>query len=465
MCINLLLTLESAYDIMFTEAAEVLLKDLLLQYDLQQLVDFETHKSGHTIDLVITRQSDTLVQSVSVSEYVSDHRGINCLLNLQKPEYTKRLLNYRKLKSIDLDKFADDVIASPLISNPVTTTHDLTDQYNAVLSQLVNVHAPMQTRHIIDRPAVPWCNQRFIEQKRRRRQLERKWLKSRLTVDHDIFKTQRDLCKRFLTVAKTLYYNEKIKGCGGNQKELFKITNHLTHRKHISNLPTDLPAHAFSAYFIGKIDQIRDDLASNRADPAPPSLSSSRPSPNPTLTTLNPVSEQEIAKIIQSSSPKSCQLDPLPTVMVKNLKTTLAVPITRLINMSLATGEIPDSFKTALITPVLKNESLDSTEKKNYRPISNLPFVSKVAEKVAAARLNSHLEEGKLLESQQSAYKKFHSVETALLKVHNDIMCAVDSKRAAMRQSSSYTHSSHPDLTFVTAFLPVFLRQYMTLGL
>ena len=118
--------------------------------------------------------------------------------------------------------------------------------------------------------------------------------------------------------------------------------------------------------------------------------------------------------------------------MVKNLKTTLAVPITRLINMSLATGEIPDSFKTALITPVLKNESLDSTEKKNYRPISNLPFVSKVAEKVAAARLNSHLEEGKLLESQQSAYKKFHSVETALLKVHNDIMCAVDSKRAAM---------------------------------
>ena len=191
-------------------------------------------------------------------------------------------------------------------------------------------------------------------------------------------------------------------------------------------------ADAFSAYFIGKIDQIRDDLASNQADPAPPSLSSSRPSPSPTLTTLNPASEQEIAKIIQSSSPKSCQLDPLPTVLVKNLKTTLAVPITRLINMSLATGEIPDSSKTALITPVIKNESLDSTEKKNYRPISNLSFVSKVAEKVVAARLNSHLEEGKLLESQQSAYKKFHSVETALLKVHNDIMCAVDSKRAAM---------------------------------
>ena len=213
---------------------------------------------------------------------------------------------------------------------------------------------------------------------------------------------------------------------------MFKITNHLMHRKQISNLPTDMPADAFSAYFIGKIDQIRDDLASNRADPAPPSLSSSRPSPSPTLTTLNPASEQEIVKIIQSSSPKSCQLDPLPTVLVKNLKTTLAVPITRLINMSLATGEIPDSSKTALITPVIKNESLDSTEKKNYRPISNLSFVSKVAEKVVTARLNSHLEEGKLLESQQSAYKKFHSVETALLKVHNDIMCAVDSKRAAM---------------------------------
>ena len=58
--------------------------------------------------------------------------------------------------------------------------------------------------------------------------------------------------------------------------------------------------------------------------------------------------------------------------------------------------------------------------------------MSKVTEKVVAARLNAHLLENQLRESHQSAYRKFHSVETALLKVHNDIMCAVDSKKAVL---------------------------------
>lgn len=69
---------------------------------------------------------------------------------------------------------------------------------------------------------------------------------------------------------------------------------------------------------------------------------------------------------------------------------------------------------------------------KNYRPISNLSFVSKVAEKFVAGRLNAYLSEHQLRENQQSAYRRCHSVETALLKVHNDIMCAVDSKKAVL---------------------------------
>ena len=101
-------------------------------------------------------------------------------------------------------------------------------------------------------------------------------------------------------------------------------------------------------------------------------------------------------------------------------------------NMSLASCQFSDSFKTALITPAIKKQTLDCNNMNNYRPISNLSFVSKVTEKVVARRLNVHLSKNQLRECQQSAYRKFHSVETALLKVHNDIMCAVDSKKAVL---------------------------------
>ena len=65
-------------------------------------------------------------------------------------------------------------------------------------------------------------------------------------------------------------------------------------------------------------------------------------------------------------------------------------------------------------------------EFKNYRPISNLSFLSKILEKIVAKRLNAHIEEQLLSNHVQSAYKRFHSTETALLKIHNDIICNMD---------------------------------------
>ena len=74
----------------------------------------------------------------------------------------------------------------------------------------------------------------------------------------------------------------------------------------------------------------------------------------------------------------------------------------------------------------MKKPDLDSNELKNYRPVSNLPFVSKVLEKVVDKRLEAHLTSNNLHEKHQSAYRKFHSTETALLKVQNDILQSLD---------------------------------------
>ena len=78
-------------------------------------------------------------------------------------------------------------------------------------------------------------------------------------------------------------------------------------------------------------------------------------------------------------------------------------------------------FKTAFVTPLLKKDNLDVNKKKTYRSVSNIPFISKGLEKIAVKQLLEHLTTNGLLEEYQSAYRKAHSTETALLIVHNDL--------------------------------------------
>ena len=127
-----------------------------------------------------------------------------------------------------------------------------------------------------------------------------------------------------------------------------------------------------------------------------------------------------------SSPRKSCELDPLPTVLLKACLDVLIKPITDIINASLCLGLFPEDFKCAHVNPVLKKTTLPKEELNSYRPISNHFLISKILEKVVANRLSSHIYINGLTNASQSAYKQFHSTETALLKVHNDINLNID---------------------------------------
>ena len=87
---------------------------------------------------------------------------------------------------------------------------------------------------------------------------------------------------------------------------------------------------------------------------------------------------------------------------------------------------MPGILKQAILKPLLKNPFLDSNYFKNYRPISNLRFISKTIEKCVAKQLIQYLDINDLGETFKSAYKRNHSTETALLRVHNDIAMAID---------------------------------------
>ena len=139
--------------------------------------------------------------------------------------------------------------------------------------------------------------------------------------------------------------------------------------------------------------------------------------------------ETEVYNICMNTK-KTCSLDPLPTSVLHPCFQSLAPVYTHIINMSLSQGKVPASLKEAIVIPLLKKPSLDPDVLSNYRPVSNLPQLSKTLEKVVANQLMYHADN--MSDMYQSAYRKYHSTETALLCVTNDIKLAMDSKKGTI---------------------------------
>ena len=105
------------------------------------------------------------------------------------------------------------------------------------------------------------------------------------------------------------------------------------------------------------------------------------------LLEFEPVSELDVEKLIKLLSSKNCVSDPLPTWMIKHYLPVRLPFIINIVNFSLLTSTVPNQFKSAVITPILKKPSLDSNVLKNFRPVANLPFISKVVEKAVAQHI------------------------------------------------------------------------------
>ena len=148
------------------------------------------------------------------------------------------------------------------------------------------------------------------------------------------------------------------------------------------------------------------------------------------LHELKPVSLEEIDRILKKCSNKLCLLDPIPMWLLKDNSTQFIPILTEIVNASFKTGNFPDALKDAIITPIIKKQNMDPNILSNYRPVSNIKVVAKVAEMAASARLTDHLNSNNLNEIFQSAYRPCHSTETALLRVKNDIATAIDNTKA-----------------------------------
>ena len=263
--------------------------------------------------------------------------------------------------------------------------------------------------------------------KMNKRQLERKMKKSGLQIDKEIFQEHCKTYHKSLESAKREHYQSKIADC--SQKQLFRIADKLTSAKPMKTLPAheslESLSEDFHTFFDSKIEKIHEKLSKTDVSPVSVDVAESCAS---RFDSFDEVDEECVRMIITESAKTSCGLDPIPTSILAKpeiLDAMLPV-ITRIVNMSLRQAIAPSMLKRALVTPLIKKVNLDPDTFKNYRPISNFPFLFKVIERVASSQIQRYVSENSLGGDRQSAYRKQHSTETALLRLSNDILRAVD---------------------------------------
>ena len=211
---------------------------------------------------------------------------------------------------------------------------------------------------------------------------------------------------------------------------MFNIANALLAKKNISPLPecssiTEL-ANDFNKCFVDKITTIRNNIINTQFNSITPTPIEPVNAANISeMSSFQSILERDVERRIRKLPSKSCEVDPMLTTLLKSMVDVVIPVITYIINMSLLSGEFCQNLKLAHLKPLIKKTGLDLILK-SFHPVSNLSYVSKLVERIAADQLAYHVAKNGLSEKFQSAYRALHSTETALTHVSNDILLNMD---------------------------------------
>ncbi len=405
-------------------------KEILDTFELVQHVKESTHREGNTLDLIITKSKSSIL-SHTVDLMLSDHCNILMDVDMRKPPLIKKELTFRKTRSIDKNNFKADMKST--MENIILNDNlqDMVSLYNDKLTEIFDKHAPEQTKTITVRKHTPWTTEEIKPEKQTLRKLERKMKRTKLEIDKQNFKTQKLKYKKILDDKRTEHYSNLIEENCNDPKGLFKVINKALNKKEDTAFPPGVSdnelANEFLDFFDGKIERIRTELDGPNNETKPTEVHKYQYE----LNDFRLLTEDEVRKLMVNSGNKYCELDPMPTSLLKDCIDDVLPLITQIINLSLSLGDMPQPLKKAIIKPLLKKLGLE-LEKKNYRPVSNLAFISKLIEKAVAFQLIDHLKRNNLYDKFQSAYRQFHSTETALLRVKNDVLNAMDNQNITL---------------------------------
>ena len=217
----------------------------------------------------------------------------------------------------------------------------------------------------------------------------------------------------------------------GDRKLLFNVIDKIMHNYEEPELPShnslDELVNKFADFCVTKISEIRKLVVNNSTSNTWTDEKIFWPE---LWADVYPATENEIKKLIKKSPSKSCSSDPIATWLTKKYIDYLVPIITVVINLSLSSGNMPSYLKEAILIPLIKKACLDPEIFNHFRPVSNLTYLSKRL--LQHDWLFDHMTTNGLHECLQSSYKKYHSTETALTCMHDDILRAVDEKQCVI---------------------------------
>ena len=372
-----------------TDPATVRLMDLLSHFGLLQHVKESTHLLGGILDLVITTD-DGLAQELRVHPPVtSDHSLVEFTLPPLHSQPIHSIRMTRGWKSLDRQAFSTALRSSRLCSDTSTldalSVSELFDLYSSTMTGLLDKMLPRKKIKTRIRPLAAWFDGECRQFRRRVRCLERRYRRTKDVDDRQAWIAQLRVLHRLYRRKEAEYWENLVVRNEKNPKRLWSSISGLLGHSTRSAAPPPFSAQDFLQMLTDKIEGLRASTDGS----SPPQYSTTEAS----FDGFRPIVESELRRVISSSNLKSCELDSLPPFIIVDIIDDIIDFLLYMFNRSLQEGHLPSSQKCAIVFPTLKKPNLDPNVCQNYRPISNLSFLSKTLERLVSIQFLPFLEQ------------------------------------------------------------------------
>lgn len=399
-----------------------LLQQFLHSLKLSQVISQPTHLNSHNqhtlIDVVCT---DTKVRNV-ISKHTPDlgrHAMLVVEFNIKKDKPLPRIVTYRPLKNILLDVFQRDLNSINWSLLPHSNNiNDLVCSFTSLVNILFDLHSPIKTKKFKG-PPHPWITDTIKTMMGIRDNYHKKYKRNENEGLKNCYKSMKCIVTAAIESEKRAFYTNNINNSIGNPTRMWKNlkNNIIPNTKQNADIPPQFnDPDAINLHFLNipSSDQVKiSDLTY---------FEFHRHSSH--TFSLHPVSEFTVLKVIQSIKTNAFGIDGISTDMLALTLPQSLTAITNIINGSITSCIFPDMWKVAVIKPIPKNNQ--PTSLADFRPISLLPCLSKVLEKVVSMQMTKFLEDHHILPQHQSGFRRGHSTATALLDVVDNLLAAQD---------------------------------------
>lgn len=409
-----------------------MLLNTLSSYGLHCCVDFPTHESGGTLDVIFSR-SDLLPINVNVCDpELSDHRLLTWSVPISKPPPVYRTVRFRPWKLLVKSHFRSLLIDSAICQPEAWQNidcHKLAALFDETITSILDDLIPFRSLKLRHRTSDPWFDNDCRLAKRRVRRCERIFRRLhrvlQATDPCELISARLSWIESYRSYRQLLrdkrrdFWSARVTSQHNSPRDLWRSVDSIMGRGR-SPAPTSITADDLQTFFVDKIAHVKAATAGN------PSPSFSSAPADLVLSSFDKISEDSVLSILRGLPNKSSAFDALPVSLLKDCSDILVPFLTHIFNFSLSSGTFPNSWKQILLRPILKKGKSDPLDVKSYRPISNLCTLSKILEKLVSSQIKDFLCSNDLFPYLQSAYRSYHSTETAILKLTMDIFRSQD---------------------------------------